>query len=199
MGKTLKIYIVFLILLICGITFLDAIAPKPINWSPTYDLKDKIPFGLYVFDQESPALFKNRKIEKVNVTAYEFLKNDKFAKIEAHQNLAQGTILKIDEFITIDKNSIFTIFDFVGKGNNLFLSSKEFPKVLLDSLKLKLKPEYNFLDSTSIWLANKKIGSQKYKITEGLGNNYFSKIDTLKTTVLGYQNGDSTRVSILVS
>jgi hypothetical protein len=54
MSKTIKIYIVFLVLLLVAIIYIDAVRPRPINWTPTFDLKDKIPFGLYVFDNESP-------------------------------------------------------------------------------------------------------------------------------------------------
>jgi len=36
-------------------------------------------------------------------------------------------------------------------------------------------------------LANKKLSNKKYTLNSGL-NDYFSKIDTLNTTVLGYQN-----------
>ena len=53
MNKTVKIYIVFLAILLVGIIYIDAVRPRPINWNPTFDLKDKIPFGLYVFDQHA--------------------------------------------------------------------------------------------------------------------------------------------------
>ena len=71
------------------------------------------------------------------------------------------------------------------------------PNALLDSLNLKMDSEFKFSDSIYNWVANKKLGNKKYKITEGVNNNYFSKIDTLNTTVLGYQNGDSTRINFI--
>ena len=52
MSRTLKIYVFFLLLLIGFAVYLDAIKPKPVDWTPSYDLRDKIPFGLYVFDKE---------------------------------------------------------------------------------------------------------------------------------------------------
>lgn len=197
MSKTLKIYVVFLILLIVGIVFLDAIAPKPINWSPSYSLKDKIPFGLYVFDQESETLFKNQTIEKVNITAYEYLKDQEYLDSFQTYHDVKGTFLHIGENCDIDKKSLQSLCQFVSNGNTVFLSAKIFPKFLLDSLKIKTKFEYKLTDSIYNWVANKKLGSQKYKITEGSNTNYFSKIDTLKTTVLGFQTGDSARVNFI--
>src|SRR5690606_30346951 len=44
-----------------------------------------------------------------------------------------------------------------------------------------------YSDSTAIWLANKNVSRKKFPPTEGMGPYYFSKIDTLNTTVLGYQ------------
>ncbi|MBC7438681.1 MAG: DUF4350 domain-containing protein, partial [Flavobacterium sp.] len=52
MQKSLKIYIAILIILLFGIVIIDGSKPIPINWTPTYDTKDKIPFGLYVLDKE---------------------------------------------------------------------------------------------------------------------------------------------------
>ena len=59
MNKTLKIYIVFLVLLIVAIAFLNSKAPKPIDWSSTYSIKDKIPMGMYVFNKEIGSVLKN--------------------------------------------------------------------------------------------------------------------------------------------
>ncbi|MGH2666358.1 DUF4350 domain-containing protein [Flavobacterium sp.] len=198
MSKAVKIYIAFLVLLMIGIVIIDINSPKPINWTPTYSLKDKTPFGLYVFDKEANSFFKNQKIEKVNVTPYEFL-NDKFDYEDTISNnyTVKGTVLNISEFSDLDEQSAEELCSYVSYGNTVFLSSKELPAFLLDSLKIKTNLEYKYKDSIYNWVANKKLGTKKYKITEGIGNAYFSKIDTLNTTVLGYQSGDSTRANFI--
>ncbi len=197
MNRSLKIYIALLVLVFVAIVYLDAIAPKPINWTPTYSIKDKIPYGLYVFDHEIGSVLKNQKIEKLNITPYEYFydRYDYDTLVEDYK--VKGTFLNISEYSTIDNESVEEICNFVSHGNTAFLSSKSFPGKLLDSLKLELNGEYNYKDSIYNWVANKKLGNQKYKIIEGIGENYFSKIDTLNTTVLGYQSGDSTRVNFI--
>ncbi|WP_395075843.1 DUF4350 domain-containing protein [Flavobacterium sp.] len=197
MNRTLKIYVFFLILLLAGIVYIDINRPKPINWSPTYSIKDKIPFGLYVFDNEVKSYFKNQKIEKINTTPYEYLIDQYDYDSLVNNYKIKGTALNISEYSDIDKQSVEELLIFVSRGNTAFLSSKELPMQLLDSLKVTTKLDYKFNDSIFNWLANKKLDSKKYKITEGLGNNYFAKIDTLNTTILGYQNGDSTRVNYI--
>ncbi len=184
-------------LLIIGIVYLDAVAPKPINWTPTYSLKDKIPMGMYVFNEEIGSLLKNKKIEKINVTPYEYLEPlyDYDSLVKNYK--VKGTYLTISEFSSIDEESVTELFYFVDHGNTAFISAKSFPESLLDSLKVKINYDYEIKDSLYNWVANPKLGSQKYKLVEGISEDYFSKIDTLNTTVLGYQSGDSTRVNFI--
>lgn len=197
MNRTLKIYIAFLVLLLAGIIAIDSNRPKPIDWTPTYAIKDKIPYGMYVFNAEIGSLLKNQKIEQIKVTLYEFLESKYNYDTLVADYKIKGTILNISENSTLDTESLKEICYFVSRGNAAFISSKTIPKSLLDTLKLKIKSEYNPSDTTFNWLANTQWKPKKYKITEGLGNTYFSKTDTLKTTVLGFQSGDSSRVNFI--
>jgi hypothetical protein len=197
MDKTLKIYVVLLVVLLVSIVVLDGNSPKPIDWSPSYSTKDKIPYGMYVFEKEIGSLLKNQEIEKFDTTPYEFLVNKfDYDSLDLGYKI-RGTFLNISKISNLDKQSVSQICSFVGYGNNAFISSENIPNDLLDSLKLKMDSEYKYSDSIYNWLSNKKLGNQKYKIIEGVNNNYFSKIDTLNTVVLGYQNGDSARVNFI--
>lgn len=197
MGKTLKMYIALLVLLIVAIVIIDSNRPKPIDWTPTFSLNDKIPLGIFVFNWEIKTLLKDQKIQRFTTTPYEYF-NSKFDYDSlVNDYRIKGTFLSISKMADFDEASITELCTFVNHGNNAFISSEMIPNALLDSLNLKMDSEYKFSDSIYNWVANKKLGNQKYKITEGVNNNYFSKIDTLNTTVLGYQNGDSTRVNFI--
>ena len=190
MNKTVKIYIAILVLIFALILIADRNEPKPIDWRPTYSVNDKIPFGLYVFDKEINGLLKNQKVERVStLTPYEFLDSKYDEDTLVNNYKIKGTFLNIAESGDIDDQSIKEIFYFVSHGNNAFLSMKTFPQPLLDSLKIEY--DYDFQKVTNptnlFWLANKKLNAQKYTLTQGMGDSYFSKIDTLNTTVLGYQ------------
>jgi len=188
MNKTLKIYIAILVVIFTLILMADRSRPKPIDWRPTYSVNDKIPFGLYVFDEEVKGLLKNQKIERVSaITPYEFLdsKYDSDSLVENYK--IKGTFFNISEFGSIDDQSIKEILYFVSHGNNAFLSMKTFPQTLLDTLKIDFRNDFQYSGNTSIWLANKNVSTKKYHLVEGMGDYYFSKIDTLNTTVLGYQ------------
>jgi hypothetical protein len=186
MDNKVKIYIAILVL-IFGITLLvDKGQPKPIDWTPTYSVEDKIPFGLYIFDQEADALFK-KKVERISTqTPYEYLDSQYDARENVETYKIKGTFINISEVDNIDEQSMKEVLYFVSHGNNAFLSMKVFPKVLLDSLKIELNTDFIPNDSISAWMANKKVSTKKYTFNTGLSD-YFSKIDTLNTKVLGYQ------------
>lgn len=190
MSRTLKIYVFFLLVLIAGFVYIDAVRPKPIDWTPSYDLRDKIPFGLYVFDKESGGILSPNKIKKVSKTAYEFLDPlyDQDTLVKNYK--IKGTILNIRDNYIIDDQSTKELFYFVSHGNTAFLSVQNLPEIYTDSLKIETESQFNLSNKADCWLANSSLGNQKYNMNQGAGSFYFSKIDTLNTTVLGYQGSD---------
>ena len=190
MSRTLKIYIFFLFVLIGFCIYLDAISPKPIDWRPSYDLRDKIPFGLYVFDKESEKILSPNKIKKESKTLYEFLDPlyDQDTLVKNYK--IEGTILSICDNYIIDDESTKELFYFVSHGNTAFLSVQNLPKMYTDSLKIETESQFDLSNKVDCWLANSSLGNQKYSLNQGAGSFYFSKIDTLNTTVLGYQGSD---------
>ena len=187
MSKTLKIYIFFLLVLIGFCIYLDAITPKPVNWNPSYDLRDKVPLGLYVLDKESDKILSQNKIKKENKTLYELLDPlyDSDSLVKNYK--IKGTILSICDNYIIDDESTKELFYFVSQGNSAFLSVQNLPKIYTDSLKTEIQSEFDLSNKVDYWLANPSLGNQKYNLDQAAGRFYFSNIDTLNTTVLGYQ------------
>lgn len=190
MNQSVKIYLIFLVIVIIGVVALDSSTPKPINWSPTYSVNDKIPFGLYVFDQELKGILKPDTLETVNVTPYEFF--DDYYNYDTLVNTysTSGTFIAINDYPNIDDQSVQELLYFASQGNNIFLSMKTLPQMLLDSLNLDFRSDFELTNNTALWFTNEKLCPEKYNLVEGLGSNYFSRIDTLNTTILGYQGTD---------
>lgn len=193
MNRTLKIYIFLLVILIVGVIYVDAVRPKPVDWSPSYVLRDKIPFGLYVFDQESKTVLPKRNIVKVRKSAYEFLDENYDYSQDVDSYKVKGTILSICDTYIIDDESTKEMFYFVSHGNSAFISTQNLPEIFTDSLNIKLDADYDFKSQIDCWLANPSLGTQKYDLSKGGNNAYFSSIDTLTTTILGYQSGKNNK------
>lgn len=186
MPKSIKIYIGLLFLIFLGIILVDANRPKPINWTPTFSLNDKTPFGLYVFNEEVETLFSNQKIRKFGVSPYEFL--DDNYDYENDNYAISGTMLYIEDNFSIDDESLEELLFFVEKGNQAFLSSSQFPALLRDTLHFKIDYQYNYADSLKLKVKHKE-KYPNYYYSKGYDNIYFSEIDSTNTIVLGTQKG----------
>ncbi|AWH86761.1 hypothetical protein HYN59_17320 [Flavobacterium album] len=184
MNRKLTIYIVLLAVLIGIIIFIDASRPKPVNWTPTYNTKDKIPLGLYVLDQEAPALFKGQPIKKFGITPYEYF--DALYDYKTKKYKAKGTFLAISEENNIDKESAKELLYFAERGNTVFLSMKDFPGILLDTLQVKISGNYFMKDSIRMSLGREQ--AKKYWFNEGIGFTCFDSIEKSGATALGYQD-----------
>ena len=239
MDKTVKIAIALVVLLIVTTIVIDANKPKPIDWNPTYRIHDKIPFGLYVFNQEIDKLLKKDTITRITNSAFEYFNYDEYLDSDYQYNsdeeiivdtLTQpdtiqtdsvaieeeiyntthdsvtfneeeetyyaytGSLLSISESYNIDDNSTEELLRFAASGNAVFIASKDFSKMLQDSLHFNTNSEMMLKDSTQVWLANKNFKNTKYTLNTGASNTFFQKIDTLKTTVLGYHKNNKKNV-----
>ncbi|MPT35221.1 MAG: DUF4350 domain-containing protein [Flavobacterium sp.] len=191
MNRTLKLYIAFLVLIIVGIIVIDSGRPKPINWTPSYTIQDKIPFGLYVFNKVIPSLFPKQKITRFGTTVYEFL-DPKYSYSDSTYAI-KGTLLMISDGNTIDDTSADELLYFVEHGNTAFLSMQSFPKKLMDSLKFDYSTSISFTDKMQQKLSATNVKDQHYNFGKGSGNVSFSSIDSTTTDVLGYQQTDTVK------
>jgi uncharacterized protein DUF4350 len=197
MSRSLKIYIFLIVILVVLIAYLDSTAPKPIDWTPTFGITEKKPLGLYIFDQEMHDIFKENEITPVAVTPYEYFLSSYAQDSLMRYDGPKKTFMSITGAQLLDDASVSALLNFAADGNHVFISARQFPGLLLDTLKVKEGFDFQYKKEVHIWIANPKLGSKKYTIAEGLSNGYFSAIDTLKTQILGYQSGDTTRVNFI--
>lgn len=176
--------------LLAGVLYIDAVRPKPVDWNPTYNLRDKIPYGLSIFNEQAPGLLPNNKIKKISQTVYEHFEPLYNYDTLVKEYKVKGTVLHICDNYLIDDQSSKELFYFVGHGNTAFLSVQNLPKIFTDSLNLKTDSDFDYKNTISCWLTNKNLGVKKYDLRQGGSPFYFSSIDTLNTTVLGYQGSD---------
>ncbi|MCL9805630.1 DUF4350 domain-containing protein [Flavobacterium amniphilum] len=197
MNKNIIIYIVLLVLLIIGISFIESADPKPVDWTPSYDIKDKRPLGLYVFNAEIKGLLKKSKIEKIKQTPYSFFTESYNYDTINPGYTKKGTFLYIDEFSNLNEEEVNEMLTYVSYGNKAFISAKDFPKNLMDSLSMNQTSEYNRKGAILNGIYNKSLGNTEYKIEEDVTLGYFSKIDYDYTTALGYVRQDTAKINFV--
>lgn len=183
MDRKIIVYIVLLVTALGLLVYIDASRPKPINWIPSYATKDKIPFGLYVFDKEAPTIFKGNRLKKITKTPYEFF--DSLYDYKAKTYKERGTFIEISETSLLDKESVMELIYFADHGNTVFISTHDFPPFLIDTLALKMGSTFSVKDTISLSLKKKK--NKKYAFSRAVGATFFDSIDAKKVEVLGYQ------------
>lgn len=189
MSKTVKIYVVVLVMLFIGFAVIEFSADKPIDWTKTYKETDKIPYGTFVLYEELPNLFPQSHIVNINVSPYEYL--DDHYNWEDSTYDVSGNYLHLGENADIDDVSAQELLDFAAHGNVVFVSTPYPPQKFYVSLHLETQNKYDIKGEAEFGFANPVFENDSITIDNGLSNIYFSKLDSATTTVLGYQKFDS--------
>lgn len=188
--RSKKVLWIFGIVLL-GIVITELVRPKPTDWRASYIATDKIPFGGFVLFGEAPSLFKNAEIEKIENDPYIFLTDSSYVENSAY--------VFINDEISFDERQADEILKYVERGNTVFVSSRSIGYILGDSLNIELSSNYNILEeelhprffSPSL----KQDSLPAYK--KGVFRTFFDKIDTLRTTALGYYDSEDPEIDEL--
>lgn len=122
MNKTFKLYAVIFIVVMVILALFEVNKTEVTNWTRNFSIKEKTPFGLYVFNQEAETLFKGNLI-KTQESPYDYYNNH---KKNPHN------ILVIES--QIDQTSWKKILTEVSKGSDAMIIISRFPRKLSDSI-----------------------------------------------------------------
>ncbi|MWW25409.1 DUF4350 domain-containing protein [Algibacter lectus] len=189
MNKTIKIYIVLLVFLFAGAAAIEFTREEPIDWNRSFDETDKIPYGTFIFYEELKNLFPESDVKTIKTTPYEYF--DALYNFEDSIYNTSGTYMAVNNFSGLDDVSSQELLDFAAHGNDVFIASHFPSKNIQDSLGVDIKSDYNFKGKALFNFANPNFRTDSITVEKGLGNYYFTKLDSATTTVLGYQKFDS--------
>lgn len=175
MNKTFKIYALVFIIIMVILALLEVNKKEVTDWRKNFDVDEKSPFGLFVFNQESKDLFKG-KLKKVDVSAYEYYNQNK--------NKPAHNILVIES--EIDMESWKKIMDQVSKGSDAMIIVSHLPKPVSDSIGYYTS-QISFEEENYIKLTDKKYQGDFIhldKFPSGRGFSYIKpEIEVLGKTV----------------
>ncbi|MNL06336.1 hypothetical protein D3C87_1269690 [compost metagenome] len=157
--------------------------PKPTNWNPSYLKEDKIPFGTYILYHQLEQLFPGTKVTPSRMPAYNVLK-DKKDKNTAYLFIATK--------VTFNRLDFEELIKYMRRGNQVFIAAFELEDSFSKVLKLELSSAINFTKGKSMGInfVNPGLKSpQDYVFDKGLGDRYFSQVDSSRAIVLG-KNAD---------
>ncbi len=163
MNRTFKIYALIFIIIMVILALLEVNKKEVVDWRKNFDVNEKSPFGLFVFNQEVKDLFKNN-LKKVDVTAYDYYNEN---QKKSHN------ILVIES--EIDTESWNKILDEVSKGSDAMLIIAKMPKEISDSIGF-YDSQISFEDKNVMKLTDKKYQNDFIKLDKFPSGRGFSYI-----------------------
>ncbi|MFC3561696.1 DUF4350 domain-containing protein [Pedobacter jamesrossensis] len=171
-----KIYFAIGIILILVYLVAQFNKPTPTDWSPSYLKKDKIPYGTFILYDRIKDICPKAKLINSNQPFYNTLKGKGFKN---------SAYLVVAPQVNITKTDFEQLKKYMFEGNSVFIASYDLGKYARKILKLDLSMQFTS-DGSSINFTNPNLKTVvNYGFEKGIGNNYFSKIDTSKSTILG--------------
>jgi hypothetical protein len=172
-------YFWFLALTILLYSLFEYYRPKPIDWTPSYSNKDKIPFGTKALYELLPDVFGNQKVESLRLPIYNHLSENKI--------FPKSNYIFVCQAFEIDKNDQNQLLKYVKQGNNVFISAYDFSDTLLKTLGVRATLKAPTLRDTALVMnfvnpIFKKKGG--YVFSEDDGRNYFLVKKAENVTIL---------------
>ncbi|QDA61134.1 DUF4350 domain-containing protein [Hymenobacter jejuensis] len=129
-------YLVGLLALFGSYVAVEYYRPKPLDWSPTYLNKDKIPYGTYVLYQVLPEVFGQR-VQQVRLPVYNQLGED---SAQTTLRTPKHNYLFINQSFTISKPDTRALLRYVARGNDVFIAAEQFNSHFRDTLGFHTAP-----------------------------------------------------------
>ena len=103
--------------------------PKPLNWTPSYQNDDKIPFGTQALYELLPSVMKQPTVKAVRLPIYNFL-------TETKRSGRSNYVFVCQEF-KADVIDLKHLLSYVRRGNNVLISAYDLPDTLGATLGFK--------------------------------------------------------------
>ena len=115
-------YLLILLVTVTAYMLVEYYRPKPIDWRPSYQNDDKIPFGTQALFDLLPDVMPQAGIETVRLPVYNFLTETKLP--------ARSNYVFVCQDFKVDGTDLKQLLAYVQRGNNVFISAYD----LSDSL-----------------------------------------------------------------
>lgn len=122
MNKNFKIYAIIFIIIMVIMALFEVNKKEVVDWRKNFDVNEKSPFGLFVFNQEVKSLFKNN-LKKIDQNPYNY-----YSQHQKHSH----NILVVES--DLDEESWNKILSEVSKGSDAMVITSYIPKKISDSI-----------------------------------------------------------------
>ncbi|MBA4139776.1 MAG: hypothetical protein H0X70_04595 [Segetibacter sp.] len=156
--------------------------PKPIDWTVTISKNDKNPYGGFIVYQQLKNIFPKAGIQSFRMPVYNQVNKSKETN-SAYFIIGPTLALPATDFAALKK--------YVRNGNTVVASANMFHKSFLGffGIETATPVSLSFHDSSGINFVNPALKAhENYTFLTATIDQYFSKIDTAKTTIISTNN-----------
>lgn len=176
MNKTLKVYGILLAFIMVVVLVMRLTAPVVTNWQKNYDVREKTPFGLYIFNQEADKFF-NGKLRRVEDAPYGYY--------DGKSTRAPHNILVIAR--RLDHESWRAVLREVSNGSDMLLINDNEFYMGGDTLDVRFTYSTGEARQT-LRLTDRKLKNDSLFLDRLPGDLCFSKVPK-DAEILGYATG----------
>jgi hypothetical protein len=158
--------------------------PQPIDWTVTISRNDKNPYGGYLIYNQLRHIFPAAIVQTFQASVFQKA---------IHLQDTPTAYLIIGSTLQPTSSVTKKMKNYVSKGNYIMVSANQFNTPFLNSFGVETTTPISFKpkDSTSINFVNSSLkNTENYTFLQGTIDQYFSKIDNGRVTVLSINNHD---------
>ena len=122
-------YLLILLATVTAYVLFEYYRPKPLDWNPTYQNDNKIPFGTQALFELLPEVMQQPAIKTVRVPAYNFLTETTLR--------GRSNYVFVCQHFDADGPDLKQLLPYVRRGNNVFISAYDLPDTLGSLLGFK--------------------------------------------------------------
>jgi hypothetical protein len=170
------------------LVFIEYFSPQPTNWTPSFDSRDKIPYGLFILENTLKDVFRRQKISIVDSSFYQVT------------NSLKGNgynYIYINDYFNLKDNEAKQLLKWVEKGNNVFISAA---RIFGINDTLKFHVDWDFLvlkngimsDKNKISFTSSGLNRKLYNLPYYQTKSFFSDIYSCNCKILGLSDSTET-------
>jgi len=181
-----RTYLFLLAALFGAVVLVEALTPRPLDWTESYMGSDTRPFGGRILREQLPALFPGATVQSVDLAPFLWLRDT---------TRVSTTYLFVTDRFAPDPAEAEALLAFVARGNRLFVAAEAFEGALADTLGVETAAYLGAVlpgmgkagDSLSLhFLHAPPANGKPLRYRSGLVRSYFAHPDTQQVDVLGW-------------
>ena len=180
MKKSDRKYIILLIASFLFVLALGWMSPQPTDWEKSFQREDSIPYGTAVLFSFLEDLFPGQAVTVSERPPFMAVRD---------APPAPSTFLFLTQAFSPDPIEMHALLNYVRSGNTLFVAAEDWGDAVMDSLNIESGYAIGgevWTDSVEVNFVNPQLATEaNFVLPTSLDNFFFSRFDTLNTTVLG--------------